>query len=83
MDVQGSELMVSGGVKVFSAADTVVVEASMRSLYAGGPTFHELYKKMSGLGFEYAGVLNQQFSPNRSMEVIQSDIIYRRRNANC
>lgn len=83
MDVQGGEIMaINGGVKVFSAVDTVVVEASMRSLYAGGPTFHELYERMCSLGFEYAGILEQAFSPRGSGEVIQSDVIFRRRMEN-
>jgi len=79
MDVQGGEMMtINGGVKVFSAVDTAVVEASMRSLYAGGPTFHELYERMCSLGLEYAGILEQMFSPRGSGEVIQSDVIFRR-----
>lgn len=77
MDVQGGELMViKGGIKVFAAADVVVVEASMRSLYAGSPTFHELYEKLISLGFEYAGILEQSLSPDRSGEVIQNNVIF-------
>lgn len=83
MDVQGGEIMtINGGVKVFSAVDTAVVEASMRSLYAGGPTFHELYERMCSLGLEYAGILEQTFSPRGSGEVIQGDVIFRRRMGN-
>jgi hypothetical protein len=83
LDVQGGELLtINGGVKVFSAVDTVVVEASMRSLYVGGPTFHELYEKMCSLGFDYAGILEQAFSPLGSGEVIQNDVIFRRRMGN-
>jgi hypothetical protein len=31
------------------------------------------------LGFEYAGILEQSFSPDGSGEVIQNDVIFRRR----
>ena len=83
MDVQGGELMViNGGVEAFSKIDTVVVEASMRSLYVGDATFHDLYERMWNLGFEYAGVIEQAFSPRRSGEVIQADVIFRRRIEN-
>ncbi len=79
MDVQGGEIMaINGGKKAFSAVDTVVVEVSMRPLYTGSPTFHVLYEKMHSFGFEYAGILEQMFSPDRSGEVIQSDVIFRR-----
>lgn len=83
MDVQGGEIMtINGGVKVFSAVDTAVVETSMRSLYTGGPTFHELYERMYSLGFDYAGILEQAFNPCGSGEVIQNDVIFRRRTGN-
>lgn len=82
MDVQGGELMViEGGEKVLSAVDTVVVEASMQSLYTGGSTFHELYEKMHSMGFVYAGIIEQAFSPDGSGEVIQNDVIFRRKTS--
>lgn len=80
IDVQGAELMViKGGLNVFSMVDTIVVEASMLSLYVGSPTFHELYEQLVSLGFEYAGIIEQAFRPDRSGEVIQNDVIFRRR----
>jgi FkbM family methyltransferase len=83
MDVQGGEILaLNGGVKAFSLVDTMVVETSMRSLYVGGAVFHDLYKKMYSLGFDYAGVLEQAFSSLRNGEVIQSDVIFRRRVGN-
>jgi FkbM family methyltransferase len=83
MDVQGGELMViNGGVKLFAAVDTLVVEASMRSLYDGDSTFHELYEKLHGLGFNYAGILEQAFCPSGNGEVIQNDVIFRRKVGN-
>lgn len=82
MDVQGGEMMaINGGLNVFSVVDTVVVEASMRPLYKGAGLFHELYERMYSSSFEYAGVLDQCFSPSGSGEVIQGDIIFRRKRA--
>jgi len=83
MDVQGGEIMtIDGGIRAFSAVDTAVVEASIRSLYAGAATFHELYQRMRSLGFEYAGILEQAFCPSGSGDVIQADVIFRRRMGN-
>jgi FkbM family methyltransferase len=80
MDVQGGELMViKGGLKVFSMVDTIVVEASIKPLYVGGPAFHVLYEQLISLGFEYAGIIDQVFSSDGSREVIQNDVIFRRR----
>lgn len=82
MDVQGGELLViNGGLNVFSLVDTLVVEASMKTLYSGGTTFHDLYEKLHGLGFDYAGILEQNFSPSGTGEVIQNDVIFRRKES--
>lgn len=82
MDVQGGELLViNGGLNVFSHVDTLVVEASMKPLYMGGTTFHDLYERLHGLGFDYAGILEQNFSPSGTGEVIQNDVIFRRKES--
>jgi FkbM family methyltransferase len=80
MDIQGGEIQaIKGGTIAFSAVDVIVTEASMRSLYTGGTLFHDLYHTLCRLDFEYAGALDQSLNPSGNGEVIQSDIIFRRR----
>jgi len=60
IDVQGFEdRVIRGGRKTIARARAVVVEVQNAVLYAGQPTFRDIFVELDTLGFTFAGVLEQ------------------------
>jgi FkbM family methyltransferase len=76
VDVQGyEENVLSGGENTFTQADFVLIEMSFYELYQGQALFDAVHKKLYGLGFFYAGSINQLCSPNDGA-ILQQDALY-------
>jgi FkbM family methyltransferase len=77
MDVQGFEdRVIEGGKAVFSQAIACIIEVSLQPLYEGQPTFKNLLLLMDGLGFEYAGNIQQVY--DEKGRVIFLDVLFRK-----
>lgn len=60
IDVQGFEdRVLRGGESVIHQASHVLIETAYTSLYEGEPAFESVYDSMRGLGFRFAGNLDQ------------------------
>jgi FkbM family methyltransferase len=60
IDVQGVEdRVIRGGVRVFGAAQSVLVEMSFVRMYEQQPLFEEIHDLLVGLGLRFAGMRNQ------------------------
>lgn len=78
IDVQGYEREVlAGGGQVLRNAQTVIVESSVEVLYESQPLFAEIHRRMTELGFHYAGNFDQVCSGNDG-RVLQVDAIFQR-----
>lgn len=76
VDVQGyEENVLSGGENTLTQADFVLIEMSFYELYQGQALFDAIHKKLYGLGFFYAGSINQLCSPNDGT-ILQQDALY-------
>jgi len=76
MDVQGFEdKVISGGLETLSVARMIICELSFVELYSGQPLFENIYNKLSGLGFVYAGNIEQLRSPQTN-QILQGDGIF-------
>ncbi len=62
IDVQGYEDQVLiGGEQTARRATVIIIETSYVTLYEGQPLFGEIYRTLTGWGFEYKGSLEQAF----------------------
>jgi FkbM family methyltransferase len=60
LDVQGYEdRVIAGARETLSKARAVVTEINLDELYQGQPTFESIVRTLAGLGFHYAGNLDQ------------------------
>ncbi len=76
IDVQGFEdKVIRGGEAVLSGAALIICELSFRELYKGQPLFASIYRQLTGLGFRFAGHLDQIASPE-THEPLQADGIF-------
>jgi FkbM family methyltransferase len=77
MDVQGFEdRVIKGGKAVLNQADTCIMEVCLQPLYEGQPTFMDICLLMDGLGFEYAGNIQQTYDDKG--RVIYLDAIFKK-----
>jgi FkbM family methyltransferase len=80
MDTQGYEgKIIEGGRKLFAKAQVVIMEVCFRPLYEGAPTFDDLYLKMTSLGYEFRGNLDQALEIH-DKSILQGDCIFLRAN---
>lgn len=76
LDVQGSELAVlRGGSQVLARATCVLVETSLRELYAGEAGFLEVCRFLDQAGMRYAGSWDQMSTP-RGDAILQQDAFF-------
>jgi FkbM family methyltransferase len=76
MDVQGFEdKVIGGGMETLSRAKLIICELSFVELYSGQALFENIYNKLSGLGFIYAGNIEQLRSPQTN-QILQADGIF-------
>jgi len=76
IDVQGYEdEVLAGGEEVVSRAYMVSVEVSFAPLYECVPTFDDIYKRLTRLGFAYRGNLGQLVGPLDGA-VLQADAFF-------
>lgn len=81
IDVQGFEdKVIEGGRTTIGRAAYVVTEVSFLRLYEGQPLFSDIYRLLSGMGFEYRGNLWQLPDP-RDGRPLQADAIFVRPDA--
>lgn len=80
VDVQGAELEVlrGAGGRLADVA-VVIVESPFELAYEGAARFDDIYRFLTGHGFDYAGALGQ-LNSRRTGQVRQEDSIYVRRN---
>ena len=76
VDTQGYEdKVITGGIKSFSEAKIILIEASFVRLYENQPLFDDIYEKIKSLGFTYHGALHQKIN-KKTGEVIFEDAIF-------
>jgi FkbM family methyltransferase len=73
--------IIDGGRNVFGMAQAVIMEVCFQPLYEGAPTFDDLYLKMTSLGYEFRGNLDQALE-TRNKSILQGDCIFLKRNGN-
>ena len=77
LDVQGTEdKVILGGRETFARAGVVVTETSFQELYEGQSLFGTVHDLLSGMGFQYAGVLGPQRKNPADGSVLQADAIF-------
>lgn len=75
IDVQGYELEVlKGAVNVLKNTKICLLEINFDDLYAGQPTFKQIFDFLSEYGFEYKGAFDQVFHKNGHL--IFSDVLF-------
>lgn len=73
LDVQGYEdRVIRGGKEIFSKAKVCILEVNLDHLYEGQPSFYQLSSLLDGLGFQYAGNLNQVYADDGHMIFIDA-----------
>jgi FkbM family methyltransferase len=76
LDVQGHELsVIRGGRETLARCQRVMLECNFAPLYAGQPTFTELYDALTGLGFLFDGFVGHLRHP-RTRELLSADLIF-------
>ncbi len=80
IDVQGLEdKVIVGGQKTVTRAKIIIVEASFVELYEDQPLFGDIYKLLTGLGFEYKGARDPDFCSPEDGAHLQQDAIFIRK----
>lgn len=63
LDVQGYEdRVIKGGFETFRKARACILEVNLDLLYENQANFHEILSLLYGLGYRYAGNLNQEYA---------------------
>jgi FkbM family methyltransferase len=76
IDVQGYELEVLlGAPRLLQRVNYALVETSFHKLYQGQALFHQVYERMRGEGFVYAGNFEQLLSPLDGA-ILQADSLF-------
>ncbi|BAV07192.1 methyltransferase, FkbM family [Filimonas lacunae] len=76
IDVQGFEdKVINGATRVLAQASMVICELSFTRLYQNQPLFDDVYKKLTSMGFLYAGNMEQLHSTQNN-GVLQADGIF-------
>ena len=76
LDVQGHELaVIRGGRETLARCDRLMIECSFRSLYAGQPSFSEIYEAAASMGLVLDGFINSLRHP-RTGELMSADVVF-------
>lgn len=76
MDVQGHEMaVIRGGRETLQKCQRLVIECNFAPLYAGQPSFTELYEEMRSLGFLFEGFISLLRHP-QTRELLSADAIF-------
>ena len=77
IDVQGFEKkVIEGGINFLNNfRGLLIIETSIKPMYISEPSFNEIYKVVTDLGFSYKGNLDQLYSPQTG-EILQVDAIF-------
>lgn len=76
LDVQGHEMsVIKGGRETLSICQRVMLECNFAPLYAGQPTFDELYQALHSMGFLFDGFIGYLRHP-RTFELLSADAIF-------
>jgi FkbM family methyltransferase len=76
IDVQGFEAkVIAGATETLRAADVIIVETGVESLYEGQALFDDVYRMLFERGFRYRGNHNQLLSPEDG-RVLQADAFF-------
>lgn len=60
IDVQGFEAhVIRGGMQVISKANLIIIETLFQNYYQDQASFDQIYQLLTGLGFKYAGCIDQ------------------------
>ena len=77
IDVQGAEgRVLSGGEKTIRQTHYCVLEMSVQPLYEGSVLFHDLYERLRGWGFEFAGFAGRV--TGQTGQILQVDGVFRK-----
>jgi len=77
LDVQGYEdRVINGGREIFKMAKACILEVCLDKLYEGQTEFFKITELLYGLGFKYAGNLNQTYADDG--HVIFIDAVFMR-----
>ena len=80
IDVQGFEdKVINGAGNILASTKVVFLEMTFRELYSGQKLFHDLYTRLYGLGFDYAGSMSQNYDINDG-SVLYEDAVFINRN---
>lgn len=76
IDVQGYEdHVLRGGAQTIQRARLIIVETSFEAFYENQPLFGDIYQRLTGWGFSYAGPLNQLNQP-KDGRPLQEDSLF-------
>jgi FkbM family methyltransferase len=76
IDVQGHELaVIRGGRQTLGKCERLMLECNFAPLYAGQPTFSQLYDELRSLGFLFDGFLSPLRHP-QTLELLSADAVF-------
>ena len=76
VDAQGyDDRVIRGGVETFRKARVCIVEINLDYLYEGQGSFRDIFLLLDSLGYQYAGNLNQEYSPEGRVVFIDAVFI--------
>lgn len=76
IDVQGHEMaVIRGGRATLAKCDRVMLECNFAPLYAGQPTFNQLYDELRSMGFLFDGFISPLRHP-QTLELLSSDAVF-------
>ncbi|MFA6315246.1 MAG: FkbM family methyltransferase [Candidatus Paceibacterota bacterium] len=76
IDTQGYEInVINGGLETFKLSPIIMIEVSYKSLYEGQPLFDDIYNKLTKMGFNYIGNIEQLLDPT-TLQPLQADAIF-------
>lgn len=81
IDVQGFEdKVIEGGKETLQKAKIIIVEIGFVELYEHQPLFDTIYKKLTGMGFKFKGVLNTAVDKNSGLPLFTDGIFIQEHN---
>lgn len=76
IDVQGHELaVIRGGRDTLAKCERVMLECNFAPLYAGQPTFNQLYDELRSIGFLFDGFISPLRHP-QTLELLSADAVF-------
>lgn len=84
LDVQGYEdRVIRGGGEIFRKAKAVVLEVNLDALYQQQPSFREIVLMLDGLGYRYAGNVDQVYGDDGHVIYIDAVFLQSDGSARC